>query len=847
MTSNNEIKVSIIVPVFNVCKYLPECLDSIIGQTLKNIEILCGDGGSNDGSLEILREYEKKDSRIKVISKEKSGYGQSMNDCFDIAKGDYVGIVESDDVVRPEMFERLYAIASENDLDWIRSDIFYYYSMLQPNLRLKKESIIYGGDFYNLVLNPQEDYRPYKSGLRTWSGIYKTSFLRENGIRHNETPGGSYQDVGFYLKTLFYAKKVYFLDEAFYMWRQDNPASSVHYDSTKLVDKSLNEWELDKKYLIKNNLGERAWASYRYRQFFSLRWTLEMAKGPDVERVLACFRKEFKEAFYKKQLDKGFFSDYEWNMMVGFLKENRIKIPFMEKKKISLGHLSVRIWMRFWGRILRPYKNYIRRIVDASNEETYKQLVSFICENNEKTYRQIIEAVEEKGDEKLRRLNETLKYRNDQRFKEMVEVINENSEKSNRVTTEIIAMKDNELQEQLRSMFENNNKMLFNLEQTFVERFISKEEFKEKLDETENVNKEYIDKACEKNLINNQDWRRSFEAGFDNKIFETRNRIEDIYNNLDRFIIHPEWGKDERNKNAVNNVLEFLVRGSYEHNRNVCKKNLKFIEIETFSKCNRQCWFCPNKIIDRHSKNVVMPEKLYLKILTELNDIDYSGTISFSRYNEPLIDRLILKRISQAKEYCPNAYLRANSNGDFLNRTYLDELAQAGLQELEVQCYFNQNESVTRESFMNRLEEYASFIGVERYTLLETPFDRYMALFDYDGLRLTYSALNMGIVANNRGEILDNLGEYHRTCNCMIPFKNLYVDYNGKYMMCCNVRSDEPRHSAYIVGDASTDSVMDVFMGEKIIEVRKKVGIIDRIESPCSSCKYITRDDDMSI
>lgn len=184
-------KVSIIVPVFNVKTYLRECLDSILAQTLPEIEIICGDGGSNDGSLEIIQEYAQKDSRVHYITKEKSGYGQSVNECMAMAKGEYIGIVESDDAVEPNTYETLYGLAHQNDLDWIRGDIYYYYSGLPKEQQLQRESIIYGGDFYNIVLNPQTDYRPYKSGLRTWSGIYKTAFLRENGIEHNETPGGS--------------------------------------------------------------------------------------------------------------------------------------------------------------------------------------------------------------------------------------------------------------------------------------------------------------------------------------------------------------------------------------------------------------------------------------------------------------------------------------------------------------------------------------------------------------------------------------------------------------------------------------------------------------------------------
>lgn len=108
-------KVSVVVPIYNVEKYLRECLDSLVGQTLKEIEIICVDDGSTDSSKEIIREYMQKDTRVKMIAKEKnSGYGNSMNQGFDMASGEYVGILESDDFAEPAMFEKLYETAREN-------------------------------------------------------------------------------------------------------------------------------------------------------------------------------------------------------------------------------------------------------------------------------------------------------------------------------------------------------------------------------------------------------------------------------------------------------------------------------------------------------------------------------------------------------------------------------------------------------------------------------------------------------------------------------------------------------------------------------------------------------------
>ena len=122
------VKVSIIVPVYNVEKYLRQCMDSIIVQTLKDIEIICIDDGSTDSSGGILDDYASKDDRIRVIHKENSGYGNSMNIGLDAATGEYVGIVESDDYADENMFQTLYRIADENKLDVVKSSFFYYYT-----------------------------------------------------------------------------------------------------------------------------------------------------------------------------------------------------------------------------------------------------------------------------------------------------------------------------------------------------------------------------------------------------------------------------------------------------------------------------------------------------------------------------------------------------------------------------------------------------------------------------------------------------------------------------------------------------------------------------------------------
>ena len=120
----NHPKVSVILPVYNVEKYLKQCMDSIVNQTLKDIEIICVDDGSTDASLSILKEYEKEDDRVKVICQQNAGAGAARNNGLSIATGEYLSFLDSDDFFSLDMLEKSYAEAKKEDADLIvfRSD-----------------------------------------------------------------------------------------------------------------------------------------------------------------------------------------------------------------------------------------------------------------------------------------------------------------------------------------------------------------------------------------------------------------------------------------------------------------------------------------------------------------------------------------------------------------------------------------------------------------------------------------------------------------------------------------------------------------------------------------------------
>ena len=120
-------KVSVIIPVYNVEPYLKQCMDSVVGQTLKDIEIICVDDGSTDGSLDILKEYATEDSRIQIIEQKNAGAGAARNNGMRHATGKYLSFLDSDDFFEPRMLEKAYDLAEKDQADFVayKSDQYH--------------------------------------------------------------------------------------------------------------------------------------------------------------------------------------------------------------------------------------------------------------------------------------------------------------------------------------------------------------------------------------------------------------------------------------------------------------------------------------------------------------------------------------------------------------------------------------------------------------------------------------------------------------------------------------------------------------------------------------------------
>lgn len=199
--------VSIIVPIYNVEKYLPKCIESIINQTLTNIEIILVNDGSTDSSGKIADEYAKKDERIIVIHKENRGQGSARNVGIDIAKGEYIGFVDSDDWIDEEMYEKLYTNAKEynSDVCVCNRNVYDEYSNIITSINVQQELIDnVNGNLLDYVVNKLL----FKHTVVVYNKIYKTNIIKNESIRFKEVREVGSEDALFNCQLLFHIKRI---------------------------------------------------------------------------------------------------------------------------------------------------------------------------------------------------------------------------------------------------------------------------------------------------------------------------------------------------------------------------------------------------------------------------------------------------------------------------------------------------------------------------------------------------------------------------------------------------------------------------------------------------------------
>lgn len=229
-------KVSVIVPVYNVEEYLERCLDSLVNQTLKDIEIIIVNDGSTDGSKEIIQEYINKYKNIVYLEKKNGGLSSARNYGIPYAKGEYIGFVDSDDYVELTMYEKMYNKAVEEKSDMVECDFIWEY----PNKKREDIGKIYSGKKEAIV----------EARVVAWNKIIKKDIIEKNKITFPE--GLRYEDIEFFYKLVPHLNKISFVKEAFvhYIQRESSIANTQNERNGEI----FKIWENVLNYYIENNI-----------------------------------------------------------------------------------------------------------------------------------------------------------------------------------------------------------------------------------------------------------------------------------------------------------------------------------------------------------------------------------------------------------------------------------------------------------------------------------------------------------------------------------------------------------------------------------------------------------------
>ena len=207
---------SVIIPVYNVEPYLEQCLDSVVNQTYKNLEIICVNDGSTDKSMDILLKYQKKDKRIIIISQPNKGVSEARNTALRFINGEYMTFVDPDDYIAIDTYERaMKPFLDGLDIDFVEFKWEAFFDN-GPVIDIKHKR-------YNPGIHKREMFAGY-----IWNKVYRTKIIQEMGL--NFIPNVTYGDVYFSYAHLLSTKRSFFIDEKFLFYRRrENSMTQKQY------------------------------------------------------------------------------------------------------------------------------------------------------------------------------------------------------------------------------------------------------------------------------------------------------------------------------------------------------------------------------------------------------------------------------------------------------------------------------------------------------------------------------------------------------------------------------------------------------------------------------------------
>ena len=229
--------ISVIVPVYNVEEYLPKCLDSILNQTFSNIEIICVNDGSTDGSRKILEEYKKRDFRIKIVDKKNGGLSSARNAGMKVATGEFYSFIDSDDWIDKTMLEKLYENMTTLNTD---ISICAVHQFDETNQKIDDSNPYYTLEFFdksfdNRVFSYKET-KPFIMDVcvMAWNKLYRRSLIEDCNAEYPE--GLIFEDGPFFFSIFFKTDRVSIVREFLYYYRINRKNSIIQKAGKKFLD-----------------------------------------------------------------------------------------------------------------------------------------------------------------------------------------------------------------------------------------------------------------------------------------------------------------------------------------------------------------------------------------------------------------------------------------------------------------------------------------------------------------------------------------------------------------------------------------------------------------------------------
>lgn len=285
----------------------------------------------------------------------------------------------------------------------------------------------------------------------------------------------------------------------------------------------------------------------------------------------------------------------------------------------------------------------------------------------------------------------------------------------------------------------------------------------------------------------------------------------------------------------ISQLLIYNSNRSREQRIQFFSKHVGIINIETSSACNRSCNYCPNSIYDR-KKQVLMNDDVWMKILSNIRDINFDAQISLNLYNEPLLDPKIIDRIKQVKDDAPTCYVKFNSNGDFINISLLGRLSDAGLNAIYFTLHTPKEKPYNDQRQLDALEYFFKRLSLPLDIAEHVEGHKIRAKIKYCDLEIYVMSDNWSEYGNDRAGTMEFLKRSSRIAPCMRVFRELTISHKGELFPCCQFFPDAPQSQSHIIGYLSESNIFDIYTSKLAVKWRRMMFTSNLKPPPCTTC-----------